>query len=359
MPRYLVKVHLAINPPAGGLPMNSVIGLDIGSHSIKLVELGRDGGANVLFTAGTIPTPPKALSSSVPADSEAVAIAIKKLLKDTGSKTRTVNVALPESQVFTRVIEVPQLSNRELTSAIRWEAEQYIPLPLDQVNIDFSVLRQAKETGTNKMEVLLVAAPKALLERYVNILDLADVTISGVETEIIAASRAIIRSATMIKTAMVVSLGAQTTDLAILRNGIIAFTRSISAGGEALSRALAVGLGFEQAQAEEFKKTYGLEQDKLEGKIVTAAKPIMDTIVGEIKRAVAFYQEKNKGVAVEAIILSGGTAKLPGLVVYMAQALGIEAQLANPWVGIKKDPRFAALDSEGPVFAVAVGLALR
>ncbi len=339
--------------------MNSVIGLDIGSHSVKLVEIDRSGPSPQLLTAGVIPTPPKALSSNIAADQQAVSVAITKLMKDSGAKSKTVNIALPESQVFTRVIEVPQLSQRELASAIKWEAEQYIPLPLDQVNIDFSVLRETKETGTNKMEVLLVAAPKMLLEKYVNILDLADISVSGVETEIIAASRALVRSITTIKTAMVVSLGAQTTDLAILRQGVLAFTRSISAGGEALSRALAVGLGFEQSQAEEYKKTYGLEQDKLEGKIVAAAKPIMDTIVGEMKRAVAFYQEKYKESPVEAVILSGGTAKLPGLVVYMATALGIEAQLANPWAGIKKEPRFAALDAEGPVFAVAVGLALR
>ncbi|MBI2404694.1 type IV pilus assembly protein PilM [Candidatus Gottesmanbacteria bacterium] len=337
----------------------NIVGLDIGSQSIKLVELAHAGNSVTLVTAGTIPTPPKALASPLPADAQAVAVAIKKLMKDTGATSKNINIALPESQVFTRVIDVPQLSQRELTSAIKWEAEQYIPLPLDQVNIDFSILRESKETGTNKMEVLLVAAPKALLEKYVNILDLADVTTGGVETEIIAASRALVRSATTIKTAMVVSLGAQTTDLAILRNGVLAFTRSISAGGEALSRALAAGLGFEQTQAEEFKKTYGLEQDKLEGKIVAAAKPIMDTIVGEIKRAVAFYQEKYKDSKVEAVLLSGGTARLPGLVVYMAQALGVEAQLANPWVGIRKESRFAALDSEGPVFAVAVGLALK
>ncbi len=339
--------------------MTSVVGLDIGSHSIKLIELERSGDSVVLLTAGTIPTPPKALASNIPADQESVAVAIKKLIRDTGVKSKMVNVALPEAQVFTRVIDVPQITQRELSSAIKWEAEQYIPLPLDQVNIDFSVLREAKETGTNKMEVLLVAAPKALLDKYMNILDLSDVQVVGMETEIIAASRALVRSVKTVRTAMVVSLGAQTTDLAILRNGVLAFTRSVSAGGEALSRALAVGLGFEQAQAEEFKKTYGLEQDKLEGKIVTAAKPIMDTIVGEIKRAVAFYQEKYKDSPVEAVLLSGGTAKLPGLVVYMAQALGIESQLANPWVGIKKEPRFAALDSEGPVFSVAVGLALR
>lgn len=339
--------------------MNSVLGLDIGSHTIKLVELGWDKSEAILLAAGNMPTPPKALSSTVAADHEALAIAIKQLLKDTGAKSRSVNIALPESQVFTRVIEVPQLSKRELTSAIRWEAEQYIPLPLDQVNIDFTVLRDSTQTGTNLMEVLLVAGPKSLLEKYVTILELAGLTVLGVETEIIATSRALIRSVSGVKTVMIAAMGAQTTDLAILHDGVLAFTRSISAGGEALSRALSQGLGFEQSQAEEFKKMYGLEADKLEGKILATVKPIMDTIVGEMKRATAFYQEKYKEERIGTILLSGGTARLPGMVSYIANNLGAETQLANPWIGIHKDARFGVLDALGTTFSVAVGLALR
>lgn len=340
--------------------MNSTIGLDIGSHSMKLVEI-MQGKRDVytVLAAGTAPTPPKALASSLPADLEAVSAGVKKLVRDAGVKGREVNIALPESQVFTRVIEVPQLSNRELSSAIKWEAEQYIPLPLDQVTVDYTILRDTKETGSNKMEVLLVASPKSLVEKYVTILELAELTPVAVETEIIAASRSLVRSAPTVKTAMIVSIGAQTTDLAILRSGMLAFTRSISSGGEALSRVLAQTFGFDVSQAEEYKKTYGLEKDKLEGKIVEAVRPIMDTIVSEIKRAVAFYQEKNKDEKVEVLLLSGGTARLPGMVVYLAQAVGIEIQLGNPWVGLRRDERFAVLDAEGPVFCVAVGLALR
>lgn len=142
----------------------SLLGLDIGSHSIKLIEIAHDATNKILLAAGSIPTPPKALSSPLPADHEAVAFIIRQLMKETGVKTSSVAIALPESQVFTRVIEVPTLSTRELSSAINWEAEQYIPLPLDQVNIDYSILRDAKETGTDKMDVLLVACPKTLLE---------------------------------------------------------------------------------------------------------------------------------------------------------------------------------------------------
>lgn len=340
--------------------MKSILGLDIGSHSIKLIEIGSVGGVPQLLAAGSIPTPPKALQSSLEADHQAVAMAIKQLMKETGAKSTSVVIALPESQVFTRVIEVPALSARELSSAISWEAEQYIPLPLDQVNLDYSILREAKETGTDKMDVLLVACPKSLLERYLAIVELAELIPLAAETEIIATARALSRSVANIKNAsLLVSLGAQTTDLAILRGGVLAFTRSISSGGEALSRALVSGLDFNVNQAEEFKRTYGLEKDKLQGKIVTAVKPIMDTIIGEMKRALAFYAEKHKDERVEVTLLSGGTAKLPGMVVYIAQNVGIEAQLANPWVGIKRDPRFAVLDKEGPTFTVAVGLALR
>lgn len=339
--------------------MKSILGLDIGSHSIKLIEVGMSAGP-VLLAAGSAPTPPKALQSSLDADHQAVAFAIKQLIKETGAKSNSVVFALPESQVFTRVIEVPALSDRELASAITWEAEQYIPLPLDQVNLDYSILRDAKETGTNKMDVLLVACPKTLLEKYLSIIELAELIPVAAETEIIATTRALLRSVATVKHAtMLVSLGAQTTDVAILRSGVLAFTRSIAAGGEALSRALVSGLEFTTHQAEEFKRTYGLEQDKLQGKIVSAVKPIMDTIIGEMKRALAFYTEKHKDERVEAVLLSGGTAKLPGMVVYIAQNLGIETQLANPWVGIKRDSRFTILDKEGPTFSVAVGLALR
>jgi type IV pilus assembly protein PilM len=339
--------------------MNTTVGLDIGSHSIKLIELVREGDQVAITAAGSMPTPPKAITSTIQADLEAIAVSLKQLIKDTGTKSRNVNIALPESKVFTRVIEVPQLSPRELTSAIKWEAEQYIPLPLDQVNVDFTVLRDSKQTGNNKMEVLLVAAPKALIDKYLTIMEMADLTVIGAETEIIATSRAVGRSIPNVKTVMVVSLGAQTSDIAILRNGTLMFTRSVSAGGEAITRAIAQSLDFNTTQAEEYKRAYGLQKDKLEGKITSAAKPIMDTITSEIKRALAFYEEKYKEEHIETIMLSGGTARLPGMVIYLAESLGVEVQLANPWIGIAKDARFNVLNAEGANFCVSVGLALR
>lgn len=339
--------------------MESILGIDVGTHSVKLIEIGQEKDTKILLAAGSMPTPSKALSSNVSGDTEAIAYVIKQLVKDTGAKSEKVNIALPESQVFTRVIEVPQLSNRELTSAIQWEAEQYIPLPLDQVNMDFTILRDAKTTASGKMEVLLIAAPKTLIERYMAILELANLEPVYAETEIIASSRAIAKSITSLKNVMLVAIGAQTMDMTILHGGVIAFTRSISAGGEALSRALSQSLDFTVVQSEEYKKTYGLQRGMLEGKLVAAMEPIMATMMNEMKRAIAFFGEKYANERIEAIILSGGSAKLPGITSYITESVNIETQLANPWVGIQKEARFAVLSTEGPTFTVAVGLAIR
>ena len=204
----------------------------------------------------------------------------------------------------------------------------------------------------------MVAAPKTLMEKYVSILELAELSPVLAETEIIATTRALTRSVPNIHSCMIVSLGAKTTDIAIVRGGTLVFTRSLSAAGDALTRSLAQSLDLNLLQAEEFKRTYGVQTDKLEGKIATAVKPITDTIVTELKRALTFYQEKYKEDHKPLVLLSGGTARLPGMVVLLAQSLGIEVQLANPWVGIARDARFNVLTAEGPNFCVAVGLAL-
>lgn len=340
--------------------MKSTLGIDIGSHNIKLIELGKDGDNKVsLLSAGSMPTPPKSLSSSLSADQESIVYVLKQLVKETGAKSTEVSIALPESQVFTRVIEVPALSQRELTSALKWEAEQYIPLPLDQVNLDFTVLRDEKTTGTGKMDVLLVAAPKTLLEKYLTIIEQADLVPVSAETEILAATRALVRGVPNLKHVMIVSLGAQSTDIAIVKSGVLLFARSIGAAGDALTRSLMESMEFSAVQSEEYKKTYGLKKDMLEGKLFAAMKPIMDTILAEIKRSIGYFDERNKGSHIEVILLSGGTAKLPGLGSYMTEHLGIETQMANPWIGITKEPRFSVLDNEGPLFSVSVGLSLR
>ena len=337
---------------------NLPIGLDIGSHTIKLVQLlgGKDQKFE-LKALGTIPTPQKGLASDAEADLEVMAIAIKKLVLDTRVTTKEVNASLPESQIFSRVIKMPGLTEAELGSAIKWEAEQYIPMPLAEIKMDYTVLPSSqKDQKVN--EVLLVAAPLTLIKKYKKVLEMAGLTPVSLEPEIMALSRSLVDSSSL--PTLIINLGAKTTDLAIIRKGFLTFTRSISSGGETLAKAVASDMGLEISQAEEYKRTYGLEEDKLEGKILTSVKPILDAMIDEARRSIIFYQENYPEDHLQVVSLCGGTAKLPGLGTYLAQNLALEAQIGNPWIKVSANPKFFPnINEEGPIFAVSCGLAMK
>jgi type IV pilus assembly protein PilM len=340
------------------MPALNHFGLDIGTHSLKAVQLSGSVERPDFVAAGQIPAPLHTVGSETEEATEALANTIKTLHKETRIGTDRVVIALPESQVFTRVIELPPLSQSEIRHAISWEAEQYVPIPMAEVRLDWQVL--GKSSAGDKMEVLLVAAPNLLIERYLKTLKAAGLAVVGMETEITAVVRSLVQRSEGAPTTMVASIGASTTDLSIVTAGRINFTRSIATGGVAIARGVAQELGFELDQATEYMKTYGLDATSLEGKVMQAIKPIFDVIVNEIRRSLAFYATKHPEAPVKRVVVTGGTAKLPGLVIYLAEALGLEVQIGNPWEGISLPSAVASkLAEEDTAYAVAVGLALK
>ena len=336
-------------------------GLDIGTHSIKAVQLGGQTTRPVFIAAGQVPTPSQGLNSESEEDVAIIAQTIKKLHQEAHISTDKAVTALPESQIFTRVVELPNLSDKEVQSAIQWEAEQYVPIPMNEVQLDWQILSRPKQKGSDqKVEVLLVAAPKVLISKYLKIIKAAGLTAVSLETEVTAVVRSLVQRVEGNPTTMVISIGASTTDLSIVSANQISFTRSIATGGLALARGVAQELGFELDQATEYMKTYGLDATQLEGKVMQAIKPIFDVVVNEIRRALAFYSGKRPDVPVKRVVLTGGTAKLPGLVLYLAEALGLEVQIGNPWEGISLPSQVSQkLIQDSTSYAVSVGLALK
>jgi type IV pilus assembly protein PilM len=272
-----------------------------------------------------------------------------------------VVASLPESQIFTRVIDMPVLTDNELQSAIKYEAEQYIPIPLSEVKLDYQVLdRPHSQTGDKKMDVLLVAAPNVLIKRYLRIIEQAGFKPYALETEITANSRSLININKMSLTSMVVDIGASTTKLAIVADRKIAFTRSLAIGGSAFSRAVAQGLGFEIDQAEQYKDTYGLDDTQLEGKIAVAIKPIFDVITNEMQRALAFWSGRHPDVVVKTLMATGGSAKMPGLIPYLTAATGLEGQIGNTWETFSFGPNVSpTIRDDSPFYSIAAGLAMK
>lgn len=338
------------------------IGLDIGYSSIKLVALAQDKQTFKLISLGTIVSPQPGLLSDNDTDLEAVSNAIKKLLSATKVEQREVIFALPESKVFTRVIDdLPYLTDNELSSAIRYAAEEFIPMPLVDVNLNWQVLYRSNGKDENaKTVVLVVASPKNVVSKYIKVLTVAGVKPKALETEIIAVTRSLVGNNLFSPATLIVQLGATTTDLAAVSKGLMWLTRSISTGGIALTRSLSQHFNFEYPQAEEYKKVYGLLEDQLEGKVYEALKPVADIIVGESKRVIQSFDSKYPQNPIKRIVLSGGGAKMPGLVIYFANSLGLEVQEADPWYPIAKDKSLASkLLMDAPSYSVAVGLALR
>jgi len=250
-------------------------GLDIGATTVKIVFLDGQVGGYIYKSSIIAPSSPKGMLSESPLDEEEMAQAIRKALDEANIDSKLVNVALPENQVYTKVLDMPVLSDRELASAIYWEAEQYIPIPLTNVTLTWNVLKRPEHpTPADKMEVLMVGAPTMLVKKYQKILLMAGLTVNSMETEILSTIRSLVLGENFPPT-LIISIGAVSTSFAIVRNGVMVFTYSMSMGGAAINRAIATDFGLTSTQAEEYKKVYGVSGKSLGGKIGQATEPIL------------------------------------------------------------------------------------
>ncbi|MEK9200749.1 MAG: type IV pilus assembly protein PilM [Patescibacteria group bacterium] len=328
------------------------IGIDIGAATIKLVELapvGRD--AWKMVTAASIPTPTGGINSPV-----AVTAAIVKLLREAGAKSRRVVAALPEDQVSSHVVNMPTLSDDEVKSAIRWQVEQYIPIPADRAVWSYEIVSRDKSSG--EMEILLMATSKVLVATYTQILQQAGLEVVALETEMTASARACVPDE--LTTSMIVDIGAKSTDVGVVSRGQLVFSRTIPVAGDAFTRSIESGLGLDSGVAEQYKSTYGLSQTKLDGKLVEAMKPVLNEISAEIKKTCDFYLTKHPLDTIKLITISGGAAQLVDMVGMLSGLVGIEVAVANPFAKVHLDTnQTRAVASTAVYYCVAAGLAMR
>lgn len=333
-------------------------GLDIGSQKIKIVQLRKRDNQFQLLSFGYASSPVRGLLSESESDLNSLAEVVKKLYQETRIATKNVVVALPQDQVFTRVITLPKLSEEELESALKWEAEQYVPFPLEEVTLAHQIIGQTTTDSQEKTEVILVAAPNHLIGKLTRVLKIASLNPISLEIEIFAIARSLVPPDS--QTILLADLGATATDLAIVENGQVVFVNSVPTAGEALTRAVAKELGLQAGQAEAYKKAYGVDAQQLEGKIKAAIGPVLEVIVKEMEKTIQYYQASRPGKMVNGIILSGGTASLPEVCTLFANKLNLEIQLGNPFSRIIKDKMVAQIPAADIfLYTVAIGLAMK
>lgn len=341
-----------------------IFGLDIGSNLIKAVSLARSGDTYLLESVAVMSSTSKGMTSEATSDLLQLSETIKKMLAQANIKISLAAVSIPESQVYTKVIEMPDLSERELSAALEFEMEQYIPLPLDQVRTDWEILGRSNgeaggEAGKKVIDVMLVAAPLLTLAKYEKLMEMAGLKAEVIETEIVSVHRALLPLFINGPSTIIVHIGSSTSSVAIVKEARIKTVFSIALGGAAITRAISLDLGIDLTSAENYKKAYGLSKDAFEGKIGKSLTPILESITGDIKKAILSFREKNNNEEIKQVILSGGTALLPGIDAYFTNTLGSQVVLGNCFSAYNITNIPNELQIEAPSYNVVVGLALR
>ena len=330
------------------------LALDIGTYSIKAISAspGKKPGikkvAEVFNTTGiAVPTDDAA--------QEKLLTLLENTLNDYDLPRTDVRVSIPETVVSTKVIAIPPLSDAELASAIGWQAEQHIPIPPEELTLEYQVLYRPQKNENVPMRVLLVGVRKQLIERFVSMFNQIGIEPTLLETHMVSILRSL-QFEQSDPTTMVAHIGASSMNLSIIHEGELKFVLSHLNGGQLLTKALEQTLGLDAAQSEQYKRTYGLDEAQFQGKVRQAMQPAVQMLVTELRKAIQFFVNQNPQQSVKRIVLSGGTATLPGLVEFITSDLGVEVLVVAPFANATGE---ISQQINQPAMSVCMGLLAR
>jgi len=332
----------------------SITALDIGTHTIKAIS-AKNGKQIQVLKAVDIPN---SLGLVIPqSDQETTQFSemIANLLNDYKLDASDVRLSLPESIIANKVIEVPVLTDAELASAVGWQAEQYIPIPKDDLSLEYQVLfRPDKKMPDAKMKVLLVASRKSFVRKLNDIFLNLGIEPTVMETQMFSVIRALNLRSDDPET-LIVHMGASNLDLAVVANGMFDFIFITKNGAQLLTNAIAQSFALDLKQAEEYKITYGLNPEQLDGKLIQVILPIVNNVVVEIQKALRYFSQLHPGQTIKRVVLSGGPAEMIGFSQYLAQQINTEVFLMAPFAEAKGQiPETKHLH-----FTVCMGLVMR
>jgi type IV pilus assembly protein PilM len=331
-------------------------GVDIGSGGIRLVQLKRGGAKPALVTYGHVELASGIVASDSPADITKVAGSLKQLVKDAKVSTKYAVAGVPSSKVFASIITTPKLNHQELGKAIALQADQYIPMDTREVKLDWLVIGPGK--NDREQEVLLVAAPNTVTNKYLSIFEQAGLELVALEPNAVALARAVVPPSDL--AVMTLDIGSVTSDITIVHANLPKLLRSADIGGVTFVKAVAQNLGLDDVQAAQFTQKFGLTQTKLEGQVYKAIKPSLDLLVAEINKSLQFFTSQYPQVKLEKIVLTGGTTNLPELPTYLSTAIGLPLEIANAWTRMAYPAQLQdSLMQISSAYGVAAGLAER
>jgi type IV pilus assembly protein PilM len=339
-----------------------VIGLDIGSSSIKLVELVESKNTYKLQNLGIAPLPPEAIVDGALMDSVTIIGAIRELIANTKAKTKDVITSVSGHSVIVKKITLPLMSDSELEESIQWEAERYIPFDINEVNIDFQIFGSSSE-NPEVMDVVLVAAKKDIINDYVSVIIESGLNPVIIDVDSFAIENMLSVNYEMEKdeTVAMANVGASITNINILKNNMTAFTRDIFKGGNQITEDIQRQLHVDYDEAERIK--VGSKVDVTSRSIIqNLLKTASESLSVEIKNSLDFFQSTTTYEKISKLYLSGGGSKINDFNNILQQEMGIPVEIVNPFTKIEYSEKkfdIEYLREIGPIMAVGVGLASR
>jgi len=332
-------------------------GLDIGTTAVRLVHLAGSGPTKSLVKYAYVPVESTVVLSDSKADQQKLLQTISELLSQAQISVKDVAVNVPSDRVFTTVIDFDRLPTGDLAKALRYQADSFIPTPVEQSKIEWAVLGDSPKEPT-KIELLLSSVDNEYIEKRLDLLESIGLNVIAFEPDNLALARALtVPDATVPQ--MIIDIGNKATDLVIMINNAPRLTRSIPTGSEAIVRSASQNLNVDQKQAEQFVFKFGLNKDKLEGRVYEAVIGTVDVLTAEIEKSIQFFQGRY-GTGVSRIIVTGGASSMPEFPVHVANKFGLEVEIGNAWRNISfSADRQAELLAVSNHFGVAAGLAER
>jgi type IV pilus assembly protein PilM len=342
-----------------------IVGLDIGSSSVKLVELHRSGSNITLHRFGYAPLPPEAIVQGSFMNAPAISAAIREACAHARIKGVDVATSVSGHAVIVKKITLPSQSAEELDETIRWEAEQYIPFDINEVNIDYQILDNGGVDG--QMDVLLVAAKKDLIDDYVSVVHEAGLALTVMDVDAFALGNAYEHNYEPAEqsTVALVDIGASVININVMNGAVPTFTRDITSGGSQYTEEVQKTLNISFEEAERIKvggRPGETTKDVVPQEVEEAMREVSETLLGEIQRSLDFYRATTSSSAIQKVLLCGGSARVPGLDRLFQERVEIPVEIVDPFQrvevssGAGEEERIREL---APALSVAVGLAMR
>ncbi len=341
----------------------SILGVDIGTSSIKIVEITNDSpkprlkNYAILDSYEHLERPNSAIqTNSLKIAEKDTAELLKKLIEEAGFGVREAIASIPSFSVFTTLLEIPKMSEIDINKTMSFQARQHIPLPVSEVEIEWLKVGEREEGNGIVQQIFLISVPKEIIGKYQNIFALAGLNLRALELESLSIVRALINDPAP---QMVVDIGAFSSNILISDNGFLKANIFSDFGGAALTKSIANGLGISFKRAEELKKQKGLAASGGDYELSTLPQVFLDVIIKEATKAKENY-EKNCGRKIEKIILAGGGAKLIGVAEYFGEQTGLPAVAGNSLSAVAYRPEIELLVKDlGPKLAVSIGLGIK